>query len=338
VGALRIAVFLIAFAVLGAPAAEAAFPGANGRIAFNSNRDGDAEIYTMAPDTSDLRRLTAAPGEDFGPAWSADGSRIAFTSERDGNQEIYVMDADGSNETRLTESPGADLQPAWAPDGRRVVFTSDRAGSYDLYIVNVDGSDLTRLTSAPGRELDPEWSPDGRRVAYASHDGPDGVLTVTPTGGDVRQLTTTGNVIGLDWSPDGSRIVFTTGDVLTMNAADGSNEQTIVTDTEPNLIHQLDPAWAPAGDLIAYHAFACSFRGCFSPAFLQVVHPDGTGRATLLSDGGDNAQPDWQPLVGPSRADYRNSSKFCKALRDFLGDAQFGARYGSHGACVNAAH
>lgn len=62
--------------------ALAAFPEGNGKIAFVSYRDGNAEIYTMNPDGSDQQRLTEDPASDTEPAWSADGKKIAFVSDR----------------------------------------------------------------------------------------------------------------------------------------------------------------------------------------------------------------------------------------------------------------
>jgi Bacterial Ig-like domain len=49
--------------------AGAAFPGENGKIAFESNRDGNAEIYTMNPNGQGIDRLTNNPAGDFFPAW-----------------------------------------------------------------------------------------------------------------------------------------------------------------------------------------------------------------------------------------------------------------------------
>ncbi len=95
--------------------AGAAFPGANGKIAFASDRDGDYEIYVMNADGTGVTRLTNSPGEDGGTAWSPDGTKIAFASDRDGNYETYVMNADGTGVTQLTTHPGVDGIPDWQP-------------------------------------------------------------------------------------------------------------------------------------------------------------------------------------------------------------------------------
>ena len=55
------------------------------RIAFSSERDGNAEIYVMDADGSELARLTSSPGKDRFPSWSPGGQYIAFSSESDGN-------------------------------------------------------------------------------------------------------------------------------------------------------------------------------------------------------------------------------------------------------------
>src|SRR5205823_2728079 len=55
----------------------------NGPIAFVSNRDGNSEIYIMAPDGTAQQRLTNDPASDLFPSWSPDGKQIAFQSYRD---------------------------------------------------------------------------------------------------------------------------------------------------------------------------------------------------------------------------------------------------------------
>src|SRR3989442_11795477 len=98
IGSLAV-VFLSALLLAGSRSAQAAFPGTNGLIAFTSDRDGNAEIYTMNADGTGQTNLTNNPFFDCCPAWSPDGTRIAFTSNRDGNVEIYVMNADGTGVT-----------------------------------------------------------------------------------------------------------------------------------------------------------------------------------------------------------------------------------------------
>ena len=70
---------------------------AQAQIAFQSNRDGNYEIYVMSINGKNQRRLTKNRVSDRLPSWSPDGKQIAFESNRDGNREIYVMDADGKN-------------------------------------------------------------------------------------------------------------------------------------------------------------------------------------------------------------------------------------------------
>jgi hypothetical protein len=44
--------------------ARAAFPGTNGKIVFETNRDGNEEIYTMNSDGTNRVDLTRNPAED----------------------------------------------------------------------------------------------------------------------------------------------------------------------------------------------------------------------------------------------------------------------------------
>lgn len=84
-----------------------------GKIVFQSDRDGDWEIYVMNADGTNPSRLTNNPAGDYRPAWSPDGRYITFHSNRDDGTEIYVMNADGKNPIRLTNNSASDYRPAW---------------------------------------------------------------------------------------------------------------------------------------------------------------------------------------------------------------------------------
>lgn len=67
------------------------------QIAFTSDRDGDAEIFTMQADGTGVRKLTSNDAEDQWPDWSPDGSRIVFWSDRGESEDIFVMNARGGD-------------------------------------------------------------------------------------------------------------------------------------------------------------------------------------------------------------------------------------------------
>ena len=110
------------------------------RIAFESTRDGNWEIYTMAPDGTDHVRLTDDPALDSSPAISPQGRKIAFSSDRTGNGEIFIMNSDGSGLTNLTNHPSSDCSAAFSPDGNKIAFSSTRGGGFpQIYVMNIDG-------------------------------------------------------------------------------------------------------------------------------------------------------------------------------------------------------
>ena len=126
------------------------------------------DIYTIAPDGSDLRRLTSHPAYECDPAWSPDSSRLAFTSAREGSFDVFTINADGTDERRLTFNSSADGSAWWSPDGRRIVFASNRAKHkrHELYVMSADGGDAVRLTRRTGTW--PRWNPRDNRIVFTS--------------------------------------------------------------------------------------------------------------------------------------------------------------------------
>jgi hypothetical protein len=88
------------------------------RLVFVGRVAGVIDLYTVRPDGSDLRRLTADRSSEGRPVWSTRG-QIAF--ERDGG--IWAVRVDGSGLRRVAVR---GRTPDWSPDGSRLVFERDR--------------------------------------------------------------------------------------------------------------------------------------------------------------------------------------------------------------------
>jgi len=87
-------------------------------LAFQSNREGNWEIYFRDRLGGPTLNLTNDPAEDRAPAFSPDGRYLAFESQRNGNWEIYIMELKSGEVRQVTNHPAYDGAPSWSPDGR----------------------------------------------------------------------------------------------------------------------------------------------------------------------------------------------------------------------------
>jgi Tol biopolymer transport system component len=134
--------------IAGAPAAHAAFAGANGPIAFVSTRlsegsfGGIFEVNSQASGlgnangdqsaTTGLTNGQNGEGTDAEPFFSPGGDTVFFSSNRDSDGDWVIYDISTAtpespgSPTELSQVAGAesndDYAPSVAPDGRTVVF------------------------------------------------------------------------------------------------------------------------------------------------------------------------------------------------------------------------
>jgi dipeptidyl aminopeptidase/acylaminoacyl peptidase len=275
----------VVFAVLATAApAQGVVPGSEGKIAFDSTRDGNAEIYSMEANGGAQTPLTNNPASDQNPAVSPEGNRIAFASDRDGNLELYVMAFSGAGQTRLTNNPATDANATWSPNGDQIAFQTIRDGNNEIYKMNADGSNPVNLTNNANTDFRPNWSPDGTKIVFVSNrDGNQEIYSMNADGSGQTRLT---NNTAVDahpaWLSGGAQIVWVqTGDIWRMNA-DGSG-QTQLTNTANNS----DPAGSPEGRVV----FRSSRTGN-SEVF--VMDANGGGQTNLTNNAAADAGPDWQ--------------------------------------------
>ncbi len=287
--------------------AHAAFPGANGKIAFWSTRDdANGEIYSVNPDGSGLQRLTNNAVGDLYPVWSPDGSKIAFTRGTFQESDLLIMNADGSGQTGVTSEPGADRLPAWSPDGSKLAFERQVGSVQEIYSVNADGSGLTHLTPEIGYfDGEPAWSPDGSRIAFSRYTAccVKQIWIMNANGSGKVNLSSNAESDRFpDWSPDGHKILFAragfihpdTGssfyDLFTMNS-DGTGQALLTSGGT-------EASWSPDGTKVTASNNesnqACP-SACGPDVPVVVMNADGSNRTPIVASG-VNVQPDWQPL------------------------------------------
>jgi Tol biopolymer transport system component len=165
------------------------------KIAFQSNRSGNLEVWTCEADGSNCQQLTSFGGPQCGsPHWSPDSRWLALDSRSEGQPEIYVIAADGGTPRRMTNHPANDILPIWSRDGRWVYFTSDRSGRYELWKVPRDGGEAVQTTRSGGYVS--FASPDGRYFYYSKFQQ-QGVFRMPAEGGEEVQVLSASSRVGV---------------------------------------------------------------------------------------------------------------------------------------------
>jgi TolB protein len=203
---------------------------ADGRaIVFQSNRDGNWEIYRALPDGSQPVRLTNDPASrDESPCFSPDGRWIAFaraqnqitSNGQEAAREIYLMEAEtGANLTCITHHRADDWSPAFSPKGDRLAFVSDRDDGRaverderqsDIFLFSLSDSSVTRFSQGFGDKSAPSFTPDGTALVHVNN--VNGVFDIFEQKLESAQTTSLISKNGpKGWpqiSPDGKRIVY----------------------------------------------------------------------------------------------------------------------------------
>lgn len=267
-----VAIAGLAIGLVATPAGDAAFPGANGRIAFLGIRaDGGLELYTVRPDGTGVQRLTRhAPYVLAPPAWSPDGGSIAVGAIDSGVLRVGVRSRRVTSPTKPLLAPSG---VGWSPDGRRFVYAAE-TGAGDIWTARIDGTGRRRLTSGSAHDSAPSWSPDGNYIAFTRLQGKNELEVMRADG---KGLHAIGRGSNPSWSPDGRRLAFEVQSrsgrlTLATADADGRSRRALASDRRCDLEA---PRWSRTGTI----AFVVD---CDQGGRIDTVDASGHHRRRLL--------------------------------------------------------
>lgn len=267
----------------------------NDEVAFDSTRNGNADVYLLDVQRNLSIPLTRSPNDDYGAAWSPDGAYLAYLSENDTERAVYVMSANGRASQRLTSisltAPNPTL--AWSPDGTTLALTTNDNGgnTQSVFLIGADGANLRRVSGDPGSAFAPTWS-QGSEIAFSwspvantevyvmDINQPESVRRITNS-----PLTDTSP----SWSPDGREIAFISdrngpSDIYLMNP-DGTNLRPITQDRSI----EASPSWSSDSRHLIFVSNRSGSRNIY------MIARDGSAITQLTFSSVDDLRPAWRP-------------------------------------------
>lgn len=244
-------------------------------LAFESNRDGSFQIYTLPLDGGEARRITGLSTEASQPVWSPDGGHVAFVSAvfPEFSQKPFA-EAEALNKARLEERETSKVKArvitqllyrhwdSWVDGKRQHLFVVPVAGG----VATGDPRNLTpgdrdavptSSTFSAGDEF--AFAPDGLEVVYTATPTPareeawktdHDLWAVSVTGGGRRQVTRNPAADGCPrFSPDGKWLAYR---AQSRAGFESDRWQLMLLNRETGVSRSLTAAWDRSVDSIGW--------------------------------------------------------------------------------------
>jgi Tol biopolymer transport system component len=139
-------------------------------VVFQTNRDGNAEIYRIELDGTGLRNLSNDPtAQDRDPTCAPDG-RIAWS--KDGNAEPGIYEYNPATGVIANLLRGQLRYPDYGPRGTRMAFSEPDSNNLEVWLADFTTRAVRKLTdtASPLNNFQPTFTPDGGGVLVTRTD------------------------------------------------------------------------------------------------------------------------------------------------------------------------
>ncbi|HTO75828.1 MAG TPA: prolyl oligopeptidase family serine peptidase [Thermoanaerobaculia bacterium] len=251
-------------------------------LAFYSDRDGAARLWSWSAASGELRRVSDAIVRPWGAsamAWTPDGRSLVLPVVPEG-MTLEQM-ANLGQPAAKDKSPGGGptvtvfaFHPGAPKDETAAAAWSVELLRCDLAVIDAATGSVRRIAS--NEKIGGSWiSPDGARVAYTIHRGFESAqsqqqlyeLRVVPIGGGPPRALAARIPqqfgIGVSWSPDGKTLAYLTekGDCFLVPAAGGDPRAATQKPHPPFLEDDSTvPYFSPRGDALFFLAANAVWR------------------------------------------------------------------------------
>jgi serine/threonine protein kinase/Tol biopolymer transport system component len=152
------------------------------RIVWNSNREGQANLYQKAASGEGQDSLLfKADHWKWANDWSRDGRFIIYNENNpESNNDLWILPLDGDRKPfAWRQMPFHEREARFSPDSKWIAYVSNESGNDEVYVAAFPTGGKSQVVSIEGGRF-PRWRGDGKELFYVDSGGT--LMSVDVTG------------------------------------------------------------------------------------------------------------------------------------------------------------